>query len=923
MIKKTYLPVLICLLTGLNLAAQTNPWPKVEKEMHPWTRWWWPGSAVDERNIHQLLTKYSEAGIGGVEITPIYGAKGFEQRYIDFLSPKWMQALTTTVNKANSLGMGVDMNTGTGWPFGGPQVKPEQAATKLIVQQYEVSSAKPLQEKIIVKENKQENARLQALTAYGDKGEILDVLSKVSDDGTLKWTPKSGNWKLYAAFAGKTRQQVKRAAPGGEGFTLDHLNKSSVGIYLSRFDQAFQNKPQGIRAFFNDSYEVYGANWSPDFFSEFQKLKGYNLATHLRDFTDPNNRSEEVARLKSDYRETMSEMLLHNFTKEWTQWAHKYNSLTKNQSHGSPGNLLDLYGAVDIPECETFGSSYFPIPGLRRDSADVRNVDPDPMMFKFATSAANVNGKKYTSSETFTWLTEHFKTSLSQMKPEAEQLMLSGVNHLFFHGTTYSPDDATYPGWLFYASANVVPTNSFWPHLKGLNDYITRVQSVMQTAKPDNEILLYWPVYDVWHNAKGVDVALKVHDVDEWLHPTQFYKTAIQLTKTGYSLDFVSDKVLAGTKVSNGELITNPAVNAYKTLIIPSAKFMTIETMQHILAMANDGAKVIFQALPDDVPGFNNLEGRRAQLKELLSDINFVTDGNMQRFVTGKGVIILTNDVTSALHNLKIEREDLTDCGLQFIRKADGDQKYYYLVNHTAKDISEWININEKANAVVMMNPLNGSFGLAETSAGTTGTKVKVQVKSGESFILKTQQASNDIEKWIYPEEQVFELTLKNDWNLDFSTGGPEIPSSQKLKELKSWTDLGDEKASIFSGSGVYTTTFKFKPKADAEYLMELGKVSESARVWLNGQDLGVIWSFPFELRIGKYLKKGKNELKIEVANLMANRIKYMDQKGIEWRNYHEINFVNIDYKPFDAQHWKPMSSGLIGPVTIKTFKKK
>jgi aminopeptidase N len=41
-----------------------------------------------------------------------------------------------------------------------------------------------------------------------------------------------------------------------------------------------------------------------------------------------------------------------------------------------------LYAAADIPECETFGSSFFPIPGLRRDSADIRNVDPDPVMMK-------------------------------------------------------------------------------------------------------------------------------------------------------------------------------------------------------------------------------------------------------------------------------------------------------------------------------------------------------------------------------------------------------------------------------------------------------------------------------------------------------------------------------------------------------------
>ena len=105
---------------------------------------------------------------------------------------------------------------------------------------------------------------------------------------------------------------------------------------------------------------------------------------------------------------------MDEFTVPWVEWSNKQKVLSKNQAHGSPANIIDLYAAVDIPECETFGSSFFPIPGLRRDSADVRPVDPDPVMLKFATSAANVHGKKQVSSETFTWLAEHFRTSLSQ-----------------------------------------------------------------------------------------------------------------------------------------------------------------------------------------------------------------------------------------------------------------------------------------------------------------------------------------------------------------------------------------------------------------------------------------------------------------------------------------------------------------------------
>ena len=143
------------------------------------------------------------------------------------------------------------------------------------------------------------------------------------------------------------------------------------------------------------------------------------------------------------------------------------------------------------------------------------------------------------------------------------------------------------------------------------------------------------------------------------------------------------------------------------------------------------------------------------------------------------------------------------------------------------------------------------------------------------------------------------------------------MPADQKMTQLKSWTLLDDPKAVSFSGSGVYTISFNMPPLSADEYLLQLGKVSESAHVWINDKDAGFVWSLPFRIKVKKYLKQGTNTLKIEVVNLMANRIRDMDQRGIQWRNYHEINFVNIKYKAFDASEWKPLPSGLMGPVTI------
>ncbi|WP_265791991.1 glycosyl hydrolase [Pedobacter sp. MC2016-15] len=900
----------------------TSPWPKVEQQMRPWTRWWWMGNAVDEKNLSAALAAYAAAGIGGVEITPIYGAKGFEDRYIDFLSPKWISMLNFTVKKAAALDMGVDMNTGTGWPFGGPQITPEFAASKLVVQRYTIPKGQSLSEPLLVQDEKQKKAGavLQAVTAYATDGEVFNLFDQVDATGHLNWSPAAADAEIYAIFSGRTLQQVKRAAPAGAGYTLDHLDKASVDVYLKRFDQAFAGKSPGIRSFFNDSYEVYGANWSPAFLKEFKRLKGYNLSSHIRELTGKDSTSTESGRLKSDYRETMNQLLLENFTQNWTEWAHRYKSKTKNQSHGSPGNLLDLYATVDIPETETFGSSHFDIPGLRRDKADIRNVDPDPMMSKFASSAAHTGGKTLVSSETFTWLTEHFKTSFSQAKPEAEQLFLSGINHIFYHGTTFSPPDIPFPGWLFYASANMVPANSLWPHLKGMDDYFSRCQSLLQAGKSDNELLIYWPVYDAWASPKGLDMPMKVHDVDEWLYPTEFYRQSLKLAELGYSFDFASDHILAKAKASRGQLLTSAQASPYQTLIVPAARYMPLKTLEDILALAKNGATVIFQELPEDVPGWSNLEQNRAAFKSLIAGMGLksLSTGLMGN-TYGAGQLLQARDLHQALQFKKIEGEQLSRTGLKFIRRKLNEGKYYFLVNHTAKTIDEWIPLQAKAKTITILDPQSGDYGQALTQDKEGRTWVKVCLQPGETLFLQSGTKKAD-KSWVYLSQPAKALRLDKDWNLHFTQGGPALPADKHLDKLVSWTALNDSLTTAFSGSGVYSNTFMLPQKLQREYVLDLGKVNESAHVWVNGRDAGFIWSIPFRARIGKLLRPGKNTIKIEVANLMANRIRYMDQHHMPWRNYHEINFVNINYKPFDASVWEPMPSGLIGPVQITGY---
>ena len=541
-------------------------------------------------------------------------------------------------------------------------------------------------------------------------------------------------------------------------------------------------------------------------------------------------------------------------------------------------------------------------------------------MLKIATSAAHVAGKQLISNETFTWLGEHFKVALSQCKPEVEEAFLAGINHVFYHGTTYSPIEVGWPGWLFYASVNFSPSNSFWPHISGLNEYITRCQSILQSGNPDNEILIYWPVFDIWSNPKGMEMQFSVDNVGEWLK----FPGLGDMFNKGYSFDFISDNLLQKSSSINGRLITSEKSVPYKALIIPACKYIPLKTFEKAVALAKSGAIIILQKLPDDVPGLYKLDNRRQALNTIIKTLQFnYVAGGVRECKLGKGAILLSENPVDALTYKKIRGEKINNYGLLFTRRIVDDGKYYYLVNHTASAIDTVIPLNMAANSVVIMDPQNGSCGMAGFKSEKANTKVRVQLLSGETLFLRLSNRPHLVkEPWKYTESTGIPMQVDGKWTLHFTRGGPVLPKTVILDHLVPWTTINDSNMLRFSGSAEYSVNFNMPVLKGDSYALDLGKLYESARVWLNGHDLGIFWSAPFRAEVGQYLHKGENTLKIEVTNLMANRIRYMDRHGIKWRNYHEINFVNIHYKPFDASGWPVLNSGLEGPVRIIPLKK-
>ncbi len=892
---------IILLLIFNNLFSQ--PITKQDiKNIKPWTYWWWMGSTVDRNGITLQLENFKKSGLGGAHIIPIYGVKGEEPHFLPFLGTSWLEIFNFTCTEANRLGLGIDLSTGTGWPFGGPSVTQQNIAKQLVFHEFKASDTLRINDSL----RKSIYAKADIFLINPDETYTrIDNVSSVNQlsDNELK--------KILIITYEPTNQKVKRAAPGGEGLVIDHFSPHAMRQYLEVFDStlfAFKNN-QAPRAMYNDSYEVYNANWTTDFFEKFRMQHHYDLSENIF-ILSPNYRdSPHKVKLFSDYRETLSD-LLQESEKTWSDWASGHKILTRYQAHGSPGNLLDLYALADIPETESFGSSNFKIPGVRLDTDyEEKNFGrPNPLMMKFASSPAHLLGKKLVASESTTWLGNHFKVALSQIKPQLDELFTAGINHLFFHGTTYSPPDLPFPGWLFYASTNYGVYSHFYNEFPLLNQYITACQKLLQESEPDNDILVYLPIYDFWANTKEPLLSLfSVHHAEKWFLNTPFGKMATHLWENGYGFDYISDQQISQLAVNKDHSVSI-GKSRYQTILIPRTTHMTLETLQNLAALSRKGVSVIFdQSLPMVLPG-NGRDFQQSQFNALKEE-----------FIQNPKVLIGSSD--SALKNRTISHENLSSSGLSFIRKKTKTGHLRFITNLSDKFYNDTISISEKGKALEYYNPMTGDRGFIDFKNKPGGMAAKLYLPPGSScfLIIYNQKQKGKRIRFPYPSTESIELS---EWEVKFSKGSPVIPVTIFHPEkLTSWTTWKDSALQWFNGYGTYTTKFSL-PNVwhnRSGIYINIEDLRETARITINEKSVGTIWAVPFQIFISNELLKfgQRNSISIEVRNLSANEARYLDSKQIYWKKFYDANIVDITYKPFDATKWDPVPSGILGKVKI------
>lgn len=442
-------------------------------------RWWWFGPEVGREDIVRDLTTMAAAGIGGVEVSYVYPLVEHPTR---LGSAEFLADLAYAADVAEGLGLRFDVTLGSGWSFGGPHIGPEHAARRLRWERREIGP-----DGLVLDGGRQPWPGDELIGVYLGAGSLQEepevyVSLPLTPDRTALVPDGTGTRVLLTATAGVTGQNVKRAAAGAEGPVHDHYSAAAVRAHLAALGDPLVAAVGAHRlgSVFCDSLEVYHADWTPALPAEFARRLGYPLEPRLWQLVCESSGS---AAFRADYHRTLSELYEDEFLRPLADWAHGHKVPLRVQSYGEPPATLASYALVDGIEGEQWGWTRMP-------------------PTKWASSAAHHLRVPVVSSETWTWVhAPSFRATPLDLKGEAHEHFLLGINQLIGHGWPCSPRPAGPDGglgWFFYASGALDDSNAWWPAAADLMRYLQRLSALLRLGEPVRDVLLYLPTTDAY-----------------------------------------------------------------------------------------------------------------------------------------------------------------------------------------------------------------------------------------------------------------------------------------------------------------------------------------------------------------------------------------------------------------------------------------
>ena len=767
------------------------------------------------------------------------------------------------------------------------------------------------------------------------KKDIIDISDKMRPNGQLEWNAPAGNW-IVIRFGKRNNGAITRPAPyPGLGFEADKFDTLAMknhldhytGLLMKRIGKNFKNSIGGLKMLHMDSWEMGSQNWTGRFREEFTKRRGYDPLPFYPVYNGTVVESVELSeRFLWDLRQTSQELALENHAGFVKRYAHKNGmGLSIEPYDMNPNSDLELGSIADVPMAEFWSA------GLGFNAA---------FSCIEATSIAHVNGIALVPAEAFTAQdNEGWKQHPASMKNQGDWAFAAGINRFVFHTfQNQTLPDSLKPGMTMGPYGVQWNRNqTWWPMAGAYHQYLSRSQYLLQQGSSVADILYLTPEGSP-HVFKPPLSALT--------------EDSFMPDRRQYNFDGCAPSQLYKANVRNNKIVF-PGGAAYRILVLPVVKTMTPKLLAKITELIAQGATIV-GGPATQTPGLTDYPQSDASVKaEAIKVWGSLEPPSLQTTRTfGKGKVIWGGDLETSLDFLYPHYEltaeilqtmnvapDFESNGpLRYTHRTSKDLDLYFVSNRSDKAVAVNAKFrNHNGRKPLLLNAVTGQVIDLNLPAVKTNTyAMNLNFEPYQSYFILF---ADDNTAGIIPDrlftKTVIDKVLTGPWQVNFDPkwGGPQSTVFDKLTD---WSENTNTGIKYYSGIATYKKLFdapagfvKDAESVKGTLLLDLGEVKNMARVKLNGKDLGVVWTAPWQVDIGAAVKAKDNVLEIEVANLWPNRLigdEALPDDGIQndkWPDWllkgqarpsKRFSFTTFKHYSKDSKLFR---SGLLGPVSL------
>lgn len=720
------------------------------------------------------------------------------------------------------------------------------------------------------------------------KTDIVDLTDRVDMMGNLTWKAPKGSWRIYRFGYSLTGKMNHPAPKEATGLEVDKLDSAAVGRYLDDYFALYdgfcaKDMGKAINSLLMDSYEAGIANWSNNLRRDFRRRQGYDLRLWMPALAGVVIESgSETDKFLYDFRKTIGDLLADNL----------YGHIGERMPRQGMTTYFEAHETCRVTESDGMyikSKASFPM-GAMWASLPVMNYSLTQDLGKQGdshetASVAHIYGQNIAAAESMTCGGldgDGLAYSLwgGNLKPVVDLEFANGINRIVVHSSDHQPDDTHVPGFSLGIYGQWFHRHDTWAeHAKPWVDYMSRSSFMLQQGRYVADVAYYY----------GQDANV-----------TALFSSEQPRVPFLYSYDYVNpDALLNKFEYKNGRLVT-PSGMEYKMLALDAnTRRMTLPELRLICKWVREGLTVCGEKPVSSLSRNDDDNEFKALADELWS---------------GKYANVYTMGVAETLKKIGVEPD--FNCqrmdSVRFVHRRMDGCEIYWVNNRSFQPHVLDASFRVSGLKPQRWNPETGAISDVAYEQRDGRTWITMPMQGGEaSFIVFRGKADESV---LAKEQTNVRKTLCDwwpAWKVIFENGQVD-PSVIVVDSLMSYTESSMEGIKYYSGSAIYRNSFRLKASdlRSGRIILSLGSVGCIAEVSVNGKYMGQLWHSPYEIDITEAVRKGDNQLEVEVVNMWRNRIIGDRQPSCK----HPQTFTS--YKFYNAN--SPLQpSGLIGPVRI------